>query len=485
MAILTESRLMPHRPASFFKRLRDASSRACYSFIPEAYLDEPERVRRSRVQIYFGSLGCLFGLSFAVFCLAISHWWGAGIIIVCSLIFAQVPWLVKRGLSHQLTGHLFAFVLLAGFSSLATVEGGLHGHAIAWLAAIPLCVLLLLDLRGALCWSALCFVAAMTFGILETMGINFPRTYPPQWDTVISIAGYAGLVPFMALLGVIFELTRAKAFDQLESAMAALSAANQNLRKLNREKDEFLNIAAHDLKNPLTGVIGYADLLTHYKSPTPDQIRNAATMIHSASQRMLSIISDLLDIQKIEQGTMQVELVRCPVIQLMASMFEQYEQRAAQKQIRLVLEHEPGSLYVFANPLALEQILDNLISNAIKYSPQDTTVRCSCISDGAAVLIEVADQGPGLSEADQKKLFRKYAKLTPRPTGGESSNGLGLWIVQRMAQSMGGDVYCRSTLEKGSVFGLSLRRWIPEESHLPAPDDSLANVSCSLPSSAT
>ena len=441
-------------------------------------------VRRSRLQIYFGSLGCLSGLLFASFYLAISHWWGAGIIITCSLVFAQVPWLVKRGLSLSLTGHLFAFVLVAGFSSLAGVEGGLHGHAIAWLAAIPLCVLLLLDLRGALCWSGLCFGVAMTFGILESMGVDLPRTYPPRWDTVISIAGYAGLVPFMAFLGVIFELTRAKAFDQLESAMAALSAANQNLRKLNREKDEFLNIAAHDLKNPLTGVMGYADLLTHYKSPTPEQIQNAASMIHTASQRMLSIISDLLDIQKIEQGTMQVELVRCPVLQLMASMFEQYEQRASQKQIRLVLEHEPGPLCVVANQLAMEQILDNLISNAIKYSPHGTMVRCSCISDGAAVLIEVADEGPGLSEADQKKLFRKYAKLTPRPTGGESSNGLGLWIVQRMAQSMGGDVYCRSTLEKGSVFGLSLRRWIPEEYHPATGVDTVTDASCALPASA-
>lgn len=449
------------------------------SFVPESYFSDAEQLRRARLQIRFGGLGFVFGMSFASFYLAITHWWGAGIIMACSLLFAQVPWLVKWTKNLQLTGHLFALVLLAGFSALCAVEGGLHGHAIAWLASVPLCVLLLLDLKGALWWSAGCFAVALTFGLLETAGVKFPETYPQEWDTIICLAGYAGLVPFMALLGVIFERTRSRAFEQLESAMTALSMANQALRKLNEEKDEFLNIAAHDLKNPLTGVMGYAELLTHYKSPTPEQIQNASNMIRGASQRMLGIISDLLDIQKIEDGTLRMELVRCPVRQLMEGMVQQYEQRAALKQMKLLLEMPPTSLHVVANGMAMEQILDNLISNAIKYSPQGSTVKCVCTADNELARIEIWDEGPGLGEEDQKNLFKKFCKLTPRPTGGENSNGLGLWIVQRMAQGMGGDVYCRSALGKGSVFGLALRSWTPDSGNDPAVRH--ATSDCALP----
>lgn len=431
-------------------------------FVPASFFSDIELLRRARLQIRFGGLGFVFGMTFASFYLAISHWWGGAIIMGCSLVFAQVPWLVKRTQNLQLTGHLFALVLLLGFSALCSVEGGLHGHAIAWLAAVPLCVLLLLDLRGALWWSAGCFAVALTFGILEAAGVKFPETYPKEWDTIICLAGYAGLVPFMALLGVIFERTRSRAFKQLESTMAALSMANQNLRRLNEEKDEFLNIAAHDLKSPLTGVMGYAELLAHYKTPTQEQIRHASHMIQGASQRMLAIISDLLDIQKIEDGTLRMELVRCSVVPLVHDMIRQYEHRAAQKKMALELTLPPEALHVTANAMAMEQILDNLLSNAIKYSPPGATVKCVCTCEEALVRIEIHDQGPGLSKEDLKNLFKKFCKLTPRPTGGENSNGLGLWIVQRMAQGMGGDVYCRSTLGEGSVFGLALRTWTPE-----------------------
>lgn len=432
------------------------------SFVPASYFSDIEQLRRARLQIRFGGLGFVFGMTFASFYLAISHWWGAGIIMGCSLLFAQVPWLVKQTRNLQFTGHLFALVLLLGFSTLCSVEGGLHGHAVAWLAAVPLCVLLLLDLRGALWWSAGCFVVALTFGVLEAVGVKFPETYPKEWDTIICLAGYAGLVPFMALLGVIFERTRSRAFKQLESAMAALSMANQNLRRLNEEKDEFLNIAAHDLKSPLTGVMGYAELLAHYKTPTPAQIQTASHMIQSASQRMLDIISDLLDIQKIEDGTMRMELAQFAVRPLVENMVGQYEQRAAQKQMLLELELPPAALQVTANAAAMEQILDNLLSNAIKYSPPGTTVKCVCTFEEGLARFEIHDQGPGLSKEDLKNLFKKFCKLTPQPTGGENSNGLGLWIVQRMAQGMGGDVYCRSTLGEGSVFGLALRGCVPE-----------------------
>lgn len=427
------------------------------SFIPDELSTDAELLRRSRLQIRFDWMGCIFGLSYALFYLLIGHLWGAGIIILCSMGFALIPGILRQRKSLQLTGHLFAFILLSGFSALCAVEGGLHGHAIAWLSAIPLCVLLLLDLKGALIWSVLCFVMAVVFGMLEVGGTYCVRTYDPKWETVVSFAGYCGLVCFMTLLGVTFERTRARAFEQMQKAMAALSSANQHLTKLNEEKNEFLNIAAHDLKNPICGINGYAELLPFFK--TPVQITDASTVIQKQCQKMLEIISNLLDVQRIEDGSIQLNMVRCQVDEILTRIVANYLQRAQAKFIRLLLEGDSSKPAVLADENAMEQILDNLISNAIKYSPKGTTVCCTYTLDRGSVCIGIHDQGPGLSEEDQQNLFKKFSKLGPRPTGGESSNGLGLWIVHRMAQSMHGEVSCQSTVGKGSIFMLTLPLW--------------------------
>jgi signal transduction histidine kinase len=102
------------------------------------------------------------------------------------------------------------------------------------------------------------------------------------------------------------------------------------------------------------------------------------------------------------------------------------------------------------------QILDNLISNALKYSPPNTTVHVHALPEKDYVVINVRDEGPGISEADQKKLFQKFTRLTARPTGGESSTGLGLAIVKKLAEAMAGSVQCRSTMGAGSTFTLRL-----------------------------
>ena len=151
-----------------------------------------------------------------------------------------------------------------------------------------------------------------------------------------------------------------------------------------------------------------------------------------------------------------MKIENCPVETVLAKMTGMYQMRAMAKNIRLQLEVEDEGAVAMADENAVEQILDNLISNAIKYSPQGTMVRCGLKMSGGKVAMTVADQGPGLSEADQANLFKKFSKLTPRPTAGESSNGLGLWIVHRMAQSMDGNVECESELGKGTTFTLSL-----------------------------
>jgi signal transduction histidine kinase len=260
----------------------------------------------------------------------------------------------------------------------------------------------------------------------------------------------------MLILGLIFESVRARAAAKMEEALAKLAASNERLTHLNNEKNEFLGIAAHDLKNPLTVIAGSAQLAAMTRDQS--QVAKLARNIVSAATRMHKLISNLLDSNAIEQGKFTSYFERCDLSALALQCVEDNQPAAAHKQINFRVGTTEG-LWVKADRAATLQILDNLISNALKYSPPNTTVRVHTLPEKDHGVVTVRDEGPGISEEDQKKLFQKFTRLSARPTGGESSTGLGLAIVKRLAEAMGGIVQCRSSLGSGATFSLRLPVW--------------------------
>ena len=115
------------------------------------------------------------------------------------------------------------------------------------------------------------------------------------------------------------------------------------------------------------------------------------------------------------------------------------------------------------------QILDNLVSNAVKYSPPNTTVQVHTLPEKDFILVAVRDEGPGISEEDHKKMFGKFTRLSARPTGGESSTGLGLSIVKKLAEAMSGTIHCHSVLGAGATFTLRLPVWPKDPADQPIP----------------
>lgn len=443
------------RPRSF--PLRDISS----YFIPPGCLNDPELVRRAQLIVGFGILGGLFGLLYAVFYLLISHYWGTTMIVFCTTGVALTPFVMRWTGSIRVAGHLFSLILILGFTGLCFVEGGLHGHAIAWLVSIPLCMLLLVERGAAERWALASFSAAGIVMGIDLAGYKIPNTYDPQWHSIVSGAGYLGLIAFMFILGRIFEGGRARAFAKMQATLRELATSNERLIHLNQEKNEFLGIAAHDLKNPLTAVIGYAELLQ--LGPPPDKSAKMAADIAAAGTRMRDLIKNLLDANAIEQGKFTSNIERCDLGILASQCIENNRVTASRKQIE-ICDRGPAGVLARADKNATMQILDNLISNAIKYSPTGSKVEVEIGSDAALAWVSVKDQGPGISEADQKKLFQKFTRLTARPTAGESSNGLGLSIVKRLAEAMSGAVRCHSTLGAGATFALQLPAWADSQS---------------------
>lgn len=451
----TKTHSIPER-AGFFHSLNVRASAVADRFLVEEWLGDAEACRRARSIVRLGFIGPVFGLTYSAFYLLIGHWWGALIIMLGSVCFLATPFLMRRTRSLELAGNLLPAVLCAAFTALCFVEGGLHGHAIAWLVGVPLWALLLVRRRAAMCWFLVSLLAAGVLIAAAATGRDLPRLYDPRWETLISAMGYIGLIIFMFIVGMIFENLREQARARTEEALARLKVSNDQLTALNHEKNEFLGIAAHDLKNPLSTIIMGAEILM--LRDRESETGQIAGVIMDAGKRMHQLITNLLDVHAIEEGRFLAKPERCDLAALTAFALEQNAANARRKEIALVFE-PAGELAACADPNAVGQILDNLISNAVKYSPQRTTVRIRAHAENGHACVAVKDEGPGISEEDRKKMFGKFARLSARPTGDESSNGLGLSIVKRLAEAMSGTVECQGALGEGSTFIVRLPVW--------------------------
>ncbi len=233
-----------------------------------------------------------------------------------------------------------------------------------------------------------------------------------------------------------------------------LSKLNEQLVQLNQDKNEFLGIAAHDLKNPLSTIQSLANLIrTSFDDFSTQKLTDFASMIEVSAQNMFSLIKNLLDVNAIESGKMNLSCRSLNMLPFLQGVVNNYIDPAAAKKITLQIQQFTEEDYcIFVDENAIFQVLDNLISNSIKYSSRGKTVYVRIIKNKDVVRCEIQDEGPGLSEKEHSQLFQKFVRLSPRPTGDEHSTGLGLFIVKKLVDAMNGTVSCKSELGKGTTF---------------------------------
>lgn len=229
-----------------------------------------------------------------------------------------------------------------------------------------------------------------------------------------------------------------------------------NVIVLNEQKKEMIGIAAHDLKNPLGVIMGFSSFIISAKEKiSKDKVVKYLDLILQSSEKMLGIIQSLLDVNRIESGGFNIQKERIHLSEIAANVVDTFSRMAEDKKIRLdfiPLNDPPDNDLVKVDRRLLDQILDNLISNALKYSPHGSTVWVRVLASEISVRCEVRDEGPGISEEDMQKMFRQFTRLSAEPTGGEHSSGLGLWIVKKFVGALDGAIWCESELGKGATF---------------------------------
>ncbi|MTI25685.1 tetratricopeptide repeat protein, partial [Fulvivirga kasyanovii] len=240
----------------------------------------------------------------------------------------------------------------------------------------------------------------------------------------------------------------------VEQQKYQLEEINEELKALNEEKNMLMGVVAHDLKSPLNQIVGLIDIARKSVDNLPSELEIYLEKIHSSANSSTQMINRILDVGAIESKD-EVALNEVSIYPILKKNVEDFQVLARKKDIALHLSEGNPELRALVNESYYEQVIQNLISNAIKFSPKGKDVHISLSVAGNYVITQVTDEGPGISMEDQPKLFNKYEKLTARPTDGESSTGLGLAIVKKYVDAMQGMVTCESDPGKGSTFTIS------------------------------
>jgi two-component system, sensor histidine kinase and response regulator len=225
------------------------------------------------------------------------------------------------------------------------------------------------------------------------------------------------------------------------------------LKSVQEMKDRLLRMASHDLKGPLNNVRMAATLMEMFIECVPDG-PSLLESISSSLDTMENVIKDFLDTAALQTGVLDLQFEAVALEPFVEDIIGEHKVNALRKNIDLTTYDLSGTIH--ADPARFHQAFGNLISNAIKYSPKNTTVSIWTECNESDVAIFVADQGPGIPASEHDKLFTQFGKLSPRPTGGESSTGLGLWIVKHLVTLQNGQVGYEAPAEGGSIFWIQM-----------------------------
>lgn len=226
---------------------------------------------------------------------------------------------------------------------------------------------------------------------------------------------------------------------------------NKQVGELVYEKQQLIGLVSHDLKGPFNRIFALIQLMEISSENLTSDQREYLGKIHQIVADGLGMIRNLLDNRRLEDQGIDLLPESINLVAVLGSLIRNYRNLSVKKKIQIHFE-APAQAIVVADKLYIYRIFENLISNALKFSPEDRSIYVTVTEEGEKIVVKLKDEGPGISKEDQKKLYQKFQRLSARPTGGESSTGLGLSIVKALIEKMGSELICESDEGLGATF---------------------------------
>lgn len=290
--------------------------------------------------------------------------------------------------------------------------------------------------------------------------------YKQRWIQLLAVFALLALaagIYFMRVRAIEFSKQRLECevearTAELREKAEQIAHQNDELRSLSSEKNYMMSILAHDVRTPLNHIRGLVDVIFTDPSNLTEMQQKFLKQIGISAEKLGELTNQLLDFRSIEANSLSIELSEQDIVPIAMMAAESFRNEARRKNIEIVCEPHAQEALATCNRDYLKLILDNLVSNAIKFSPFDKKIKIYTFANEQVAGIAVADEGPGILPDDMPKLFGRFQRLSAQPTGGEKSVGLGLSIVKKYVETMHGSIRVESEPGKGATFVVEFPR---------------------------
>ena len=275
-----------------------------------------------------------------------------------------------------------------------------------------------------------------------------------RWAAAFRVAAGIAAVAVLVFLFAFYHNRRmARELAERRRIQAELEQTRDRLVHASQEKSELMHMVAHDLRSPLTAMQLGVELLQRDPPLAGPALGSTMMRLRESTGQMARLINDLLSAQNMEEGHFSLHFAAGDAAAMASASVTALRAAAQHKHITIEALLPPRPVFLTTDFVALQQVVDNLLSNALKYSPPGARVELAVSADATHCRFEVHDQGPGVEPAEREKIFEKFGRGSARPTLGEASLGLGLWIVRRFVLALNGRVWCESgRAGTGAVF---------------------------------
>ena len=421
--------------------------------IPAELHADPEAQLRSRVLVVLCAtiVGCtLAGLVVRVLTAPFDR--GAVVGFVILSVITALPYVQWLSRSYRLAGGLLVGSVLFALPTF---------HLLLWVFPAPALVLFpLLTLMGSFLVGARfgLLLAAVSSGIIVALRLGLP---PPDMVRLGGLAWTfaalgAAMCMISAMVTLAYESARARSQARLQQAVIAFEQAHARAEAESRSKTEFLRNVSHELRTPLNAILGYGELVRE-ELADEGNLRHAEDIdkVRDASEQLLALINDLLDISRIEAGVVDLEFKEVAPHDVLRRVVDTALPLAGANANTLVLEVAPGLPTVITDAQRLHQIALNLVSNACKFTERGRVVIAAAAEDGALV-VRVRDNGVGMTAEACARLFEPFVQVHGSLAARRQGSGLGLALSRRLVEQLGGSIAVRSEAGKGSEFTVRL-----------------------------
>jgi signal transduction histidine kinase len=416
-------------------------------FVPESVQADEDGTRAYRFFIVSSFITAGFALGYCFMSMYLHGAYFAIAMIISVMLFCLLPVLLRFGFSYLVIVNVYPAIIGVIYILLVYWGGGIRTSDVTpWIILLPAAAITMQGFKATVIWLLIALGIVAGFSYFNFKHLQFNILFDVSKDPVFHFLSITGLLCIVSLVIFVSENSKRQALKKLREQ-------NQALDNLNQEKNRFLAVVAHDLKNPLAVVRSFAKVSANPNTSATEK-ETYLQYIATSTDRMFELIKNLLNVSMIESGQIELNTAKVNLENLINACVAEIELLAKTKQIEIATSFPGHLVQLKTDKSRVEQILDNYLSNALKYAPAGTTVLIKLTDKFAFTEISVIDHGPGIALAEQAKLFKPYSTTSSVPREGESKTGLGLANVKKIADALGCEVGYRDEDQGGSEFYL-------------------------------